>query len=218
MGNFLKKKIKVTYEAEYCLSHEPTFDESEIWVVFHGYGQLAEFFIRKFTPFDSENRLFLAPEATNYSYLKDYQGRVGANWMTSHERELAIENNQRYLDQLVNELLEKFENPLAVNVFGFSQGVATATRWASRWNGNVNKFILWAGGFAHDLDLKVSNEKFEKTEFISVLGDQDEFVNSEILKKQGELEKALRKEVKKITFKGGHIIDSEVLSQIFENI
>ncbi|MBN3583979.1 alpha/beta hydrolase [Algoriphagus aestuarii] len=212
----MKKKIKVAYEASYCLSHEPTYREKEIWIIFHGYGQLAEFFIRKFIPFDTEDRLFLAPEATNYSYLKVPQGRVGANWMTSHERELAIENNHRYLDQLVNEHLEKFETPPAVHVFGFSQGVATATRWASRWQGNVQKFVLWAGGFAHDMNVKVSNEKFGETEFISVLGDQDEFVTSEILRKQEELVEALKMDVKKITFQGGHLIDSEVLNEIFE--
>lgn len=215
MGNSLKKRIKVEFEAEYCLSHEPTFKETEVWILFHGYGQLAEFFICKFLPFDTAHRLFVVPEATNYSYLKDFQGRVGANWMTSHERELAIENNHRYLDQLMEQILSGFENPPIVNVFGFSQGVATATRWASRWIGNVNEFILWAGGFALDLELDVSRQNFEKTQFISVLGDQDEFVTPENLQKQRDLVGSLGKEVKKISFSGGHIIDSEVLKSIY---
>ncbi len=215
MDNSLKKRIKVDFEAEYCLSHEPTFKETEVWILFHGYGQLAEFFIRKFIPFDTEDRLFIAPEATNYSYLKDYQGRVGANWMTSHERELAIENNHRYLDQLLEQILSGFEYSPIVNVFGFSQGVATATRWASRWTGNVNEFILWAGGFAHDLELGLGKKKFEKTHFISVLGDKDEFVTPENIDRQRELIMGLGKEVKKISFSGGHIIDSEVLKLIF---
>lgn len=215
MGNSLKNRIRVDFEAEYCLSHEPTFKETEIWVLFHGYGQLAEFFIKKFLPFDTKGRLFVAPEATNYSYLKDFQGRVGANWMTSHERELAIENNHRYLDQLMDQILSGFEYPPIVNAFGFSQGVATATRWASRWSGNVNEFILWAGGFAHDLELDLSKKKFEKTKFISVLGDQDEFVSSEHVQKQRDLINSLNKEVKKISFSGGHIIDSEVLKTLF---
>lgn len=215
MGNSLKKRIRVDFEAEYCLSHEPTFKETEVWILFHGYGQLAEFFIRKFIPFDTSDRLFIAPEATNYSYLKDFQGRVGANWMTSHERELAIENNHRYLDQLLEQILSRFEYPPIVNVFGFSQGVATATRWASRWTGNVNEFILWAGGFAHDLELDLSKKKFEKTALTSVLGDQDEFVTPENLQKQRDLINSLGKEVKKISFSGGHIIDSEVLKCIF---
>lgn len=216
MGNPMKRRIMVSYEAEYCVSHEPNFQEEEIWILFHGYGQLAEFFIRKFLPFDQNHRLFIAPEATNYSYLKDFSGRVGANWMTSHERELAIENNHRYLDKLVDGILSGFENAPKVHVLGFSQGVATATRWASCWEGKVNKFILWAGGFAHDLQLNVSREKFLDTEFISVLGDQDEFMNSENLQKQEEIVNLLEKKVKRINFSGGHIIDSEVLKDLFE--
>jgi len=215
MGNSLKKRIKVEFEAEYCLSHEPTFREAEVWILFHGYGQLAEFFIQKFLPFDTNERLFIAPEATNYSYLKNFQGRVGANWMTSHERELAIENNHRYLDQLMHQILSRFEYSPIINVLGFSQGVATATRWASRWTWDVSKFILWAGGFAHDLELDLSKKKFEKTELISVLGDHDEFVSSENIQKQKDFVRSLDKEVRKIAFSGGHIIDSEVLKFIF---
>lgn len=215
MPNHLKRQIQVTFEAEYCLSHEPNFQEDEIWILFHGYGQLAEYFIRKFMPFDREDRLFIAPEATNYSYLKDYSGRVGANWMTSHERELAIKNNHSYLDQLIGGLLDQYQKTPKINILGFSQGVATATRWASHWSGQIDHFILWAGGFAHDLNLPSSQDKFSTTKFFSVLGDQDEFVNSQILKKQEELENALGVEMTKIKFSGGHIIDSEVLKQFF---
>ncbi|MEN2283313.1 alpha/beta hydrolase [Algoriphagus sp. SE2] len=212
----MKKHIQFQFEASYSISHEPNFSESEVWILFHGYGQLAEYFIRKFLPFDSEDRIFLVPEGTNYSYLKDFRGRVGANWMTSHERELAIENNHRYLDKLVDEFLSGFEVQPKINVLGFSQGAATATRWASRWSGIVETIILWAGGFAHDLNIKESREHFEKTRLTIVLGDQDEFITPGTIEKQEEFVKSFGMKANKINFSGGHIIDSEALKDLFD--
>jgi predicted esterase len=213
----LKKSINFQYQAQYSVSHEPTFQEKEIWLILHGYGQLAEFFIRKFQGFDSTDRLFIAPEATNYGYLQGFSGRVGANWMTKHERELAIENNHRFLDQLMDDLLSQYQEKPKINVLGFSQGGATATRWASRWRGEVDQLILWAGGFAQDMVLKAAREKFSATKFTLVIGDQDEFVTPESIEIQQQLTEKLGKDVKKLTFAGGHAIDIEMLSKILDS-
>lgn len=186
-------------------------------MILHGYGQLAEFFIRKFQGFDSSDRLFVAPEATNYGYLRGFAGRVGANWMTKHERELAIENNHRFLDQLMEDLLSQYQDKPKIYVLGFSQGGATATRWASRWSGEVDQLVLWAGGFAQDMVLEAAREKFSKTKFTLVIGDQDEFVTPESIEIQQELTEKLEKDVKKLTFAGGHEIDVEMLSKILDS-
>tara|TARA_R110002012_G_scaffold322093_1_gene555228 strand:+ start:6748 stop:7395 length:648 start_codon:yes stop_codon:yes gene_type:complete len=213
----LKKSINFQYQAQYSVTHEPSFEEKEIWLVLHGYGQLAEFFIRKFQGFDSSDRLFVAPEATNYGYLSGFAGRVGANWMTRHEREIAIQNNHNYLDLLMENLLSQYKETPKINVLGFSQGAATATRWASRWAGNLEQLVLWAGGFAEDMILEDAHEKFSKTRLTMVLGDQDEFITSESIDKQQDLIKSLGKEVKKLTFSGGHEIDIEMLSIILDS-
>ena len=213
----LKKSINFQYQAQYSVSHEPTFQEKEIWLVLHGYGQLAEFFIRKFQGFDSSDRLFIAPEATNYGYLTGFSGRVGSNWMTKHERETAIQNNHNYLDLLMENLLSQYQDMPKINLLGFSQGAATATRWASRWTGEVDQLVLWAGGFAQDMALEDAREKFSQTKLSLVLGDQDEFVTPESIEIQQDLIKNLGKEVKKLTFRGRHEIDSEMLSIILDS-
>lgn len=213
----MKKSINFQYQAQYSVSHEPTFQEREIWLVLHGYGQLAEFFLRKFQGFDSDDTLFVAPEGTNYSYLNGFSGRVGANWMTKHEREIAIQNNHIYLDLLMESLRSLYKEIPKVNVLGFSQGAATATRWASRWAGEVNKLVLWAGGFAQDMVLEDARDNFLHTEFTLVLGDRDEFVTPESVEVQEELIRKLGKDVKKLTFAGGHEIDIEMLSVIFDS-
>ena len=210
----MKNTLTFPYQAQYCISHSPSGNESHLWLVFHGYGQLAEFFIRKFLPYDSNETLILAPEGTNYGYLKDFQGRVGANWMTKHEREIAIENNHRYLDQLMVEILKNFEVLPTINVLGFSQGAATATRWASRWEGQIRRLILWSGGFAHDLQWNLAKEKFSNTEIISVLGTKDELITQESIEKQRELFQLLEKDGKPFIFEGGHELPAEVLKKI----
>ncbi|WP_057938629.1 alpha/beta hydrolase [Algoriphagus resistens] len=213
----MKKSINFQYQAQYSVSHEPTFLEKEIWLVLHGYGQLAEFFLRKFQGFDSDDTLIVAPEGTNYGYLNGFSGRVGANWMTRHEREIAIQNNHIYLDLLMESLRSQYKETPKVNVLGFSQGAATATRWASRWAGEVSKLVLWAGGFAQDMVLEDACEKFSYTKITLVLGDRDEFVTPESVETQEELIEKLGKAVKKLTFSGGHEIDIEMLSVIFDS-
>jgi predicted esterase len=210
----LKKSINFSYEAHYSISHEPTGEESEIWVVFHGYGQLAEFFIRKFIPFESDVRLILAPEGTNYGYLNEFQGRVGANWMTSHERETAIANNHRYLDLLMEEVLKGISSTLKIHVLGFSQGGATATRWASRWDRDIETMVLWAGGIAHDLPIQEAKEKFSNTNFVLVTGDQDQFLTPENIQKQKDMLNRLGKQEIRLEFSGGHELEPNLLEKI----
>jgi predicted esterase len=213
----LKKRIEFLYQASYCVSHEPNFQEKEIWIVFHGYGQLAEFFIRKFRSFDSSDRLIVAPEGTNYGYLEGFSGRVGANWMTRHERELAIDNNHRFLDKLLGVILSKYDQRPNIHILGFSQGAATATRWASRWNGKVESLVLWAGGFAEDLVLSEAKEIFSQTKITLVLGHQDELITSESILKQEILLSNIVKNYEKIGFEGGHELDLNVLEKIFSH-
>ena len=213
----MKKSLHFSYETSYYLSQDLTGKEQEIWLVLHGYGQLAEFFIRKFLPFASPERLVVAPEGTNHSYLSEFRGRVGANWMTSYQREIAIANNHRMLNQLLDGLLSAFTKPPRVHLLGFSQGAATGTRWASQWAGQLETMVLWGGGFAHDLALEVAKEKFTRADILIALGDRDELITEESKKKQVELLEALDKPLKLLTFSGGHELDADLLDKIIHH-
>ncbi len=210
----MKQYIRFEYEAHYYLSQEPSYEENEIWLVLHGYGQLAEFFVRKFRPFSSPNRLFIAPEGTNYNYLEGFQGRVGANWMTKHERETAIANNHRLLDGLIDSFLEKYRDKPSVKVLGFSQGAATATRWAAQWDGKIDSLVLWAGGFALDLNLDLARGAFAETELILALGEKDELITAENIQTQEKLISSLGKEIRRLSYPGGHELGPALLEKI----
>lgn len=210
----MKKSLQFSYEAPYFLSHEPTGREQEVWIVLHGYGQLAEFFIRKFLPYSAENRLFIAPEGTNHFYLQEFQGRVGANWMTSYNRETAIGNNHRFLNRMMEDLLLQFSGSPKIHLLGFSQGAATGTRWASQWNGRLDSLVLWGGGFAHDLELNLAKEKFSSTEVLLVNGALDELITEESKQRQEAMLLELGKPINLLTFEGGHEINPAMLEKI----
>lgn len=213
----MKSTIKYEHIAHFRTSHGINYEEKEILIALHGYGQLAEFFLRKLNPLSREERLIVVPEATNYYYLQGFSGRVGANWMTKHERESAICNNINYLNAILNSLLVNYKNQPKIKVIGFSQGAATATRWVSQLQIPVDTLILWGGGFAHDLELGTTSHRLKKTKCIIAIGDRDEFITGESMSKQNELIKAMNLNVETIRYPGGHDLDLEVLVHLFEN-
>ena len=76
----------------------------EVWLVCHGYGQLASRFIRHFAPLADGTRLIVVPEALSRFYLDhpakagSTHARVGASWMTREDREAEIADQVEYLD------------------------------------------------------------------------------------------------------------------------
>lgn len=211
----MKASVTYRHRGHYSMSHLPNRDEKEILIAFHGYGQLAEYFLKKFEPLFREDRLVVVPEATNYAYQQGFSGRVGAIWMTSHERETAIENNNHYLNEILESVLIKYKQKPVVKVIGFSQGAATASRWVSQLSFKVDTLVLWSGGFAHDLDVRKAAQNLKDTKVIVVLGDSDPMITSESIQKQNEFIASLPFEVERLEFKGGHDINLPLLKSIF---
>src|SRR5881628_153311 len=109
-------------------------DATELWLVCHGYGQLASRFLERFRPLETQRRCIVAPEGLSRFYLTEHptELRVGASWMTREDRLHEIDDYVRYLDALYREVLGRVEGPAArVTALGFSQGTATVSRWAA---------------------------------------------------------------------------------------
>ncbi|MCH6198081.1 alpha/beta hydrolase [Aquiflexum sp. LQ15W] len=211
----MKATLTYRHRGQYHMSHLPNRNEKEIIVALHGYGQLAEYFLKKLEPIFSDDRLVIVPEATNYSYQKGFSGRVGANWMTSHERETAIQNNNNYLNEILESVLMKYGQKPSVKVIGFSQGAATATRWVSQLSFKIDKLVLWSGGFAHDLNVSNAGEKLKNTDVVVVLGNSDPMLTPESIQKQDEFIASLPFEVRRLEFNGGHDLDLPLMRSIF---
>lgn len=83
----------------------------ELWIVLHGYGQLAERFVRRFhglPGIDEGRRRIVAPEALSRFYVERQIGQhgptstVGATWMTREDREHEIRDYVAYLDAVLS--------------------------------------------------------------------------------------------------------------------
>ncbi len=184
---------------------------THLLIVLHGYGQLAEFFIRKFKDVQ-ENYLVVAPEGMHRFYLNGTSGRVGASWMTKEDRESDITDNLNWLNQLLNELKEKkkFEK---IILLGFSQGGATAARWYYSYKYEFNHLILWASVFPPDLE-KPENSNDSENYF--VIGTEDEFYNAEAQKNEVEFYRKIGFQT--IQFSGRHDIEIGPLNRILKEI
>lgn len=116
--------VKVSRTARYFTIGECSEKTRNVWIVCHGYGQLASYFIRNFESLTTQgDTLIVAPEALSRFYLAGTGGRVGATWMTREDRLHEITDYLDYLDTLLLTISQPLPADVKVFVLGFSQGV-----------------------------------------------------------------------------------------------
>lgn len=184
-----------------------------VWFVLHGYGQLARFFLRPFSALASDSRRIVAPEALSRFYLDGFDGRIGATWMTSADREHEIDDYVRYLDALAD---AEIASDARLTVLGFSQGTATACRWAAYGHHAIDRLVLWAGGVPPDLDLDAHRALFEHVNLTLVIGTGDAFIPQERVGEEIARLDAHGIPHRTIRFDGGHRIEPAVLKRVAE--
>ena len=178
-----------------------------IWIVTHGYGFLAEFFIKKFEELNPEEHYIIVPEALNRFYLKDMSGRVGASWMTTEDRESEIKDYIKYLDKVYETLI--LQTDAKIVGLGFSQGAATIARWAVKTHNRLNRIVFWGGNIPNDC-LNDIDQLNSMSPYLLV-GDEDEFITKEVYEKVlKDLDNA-GLTFSHIFYKGGHAILTEPL-------
>jgi predicted esterase len=158
-------------------------DVGELWVVCHGYGQLASSFIADFAGIARSGRLIVAPEGLSRFYLDRSPStdatppRVGASWMTREDRDSEIADQVAYLDALSGRVLDATpRDAVRLRVLGFSQGVATAARWLARGAVRADELIVWAGSVPPEIDAPTFRERFARTTVTIVHGSRDALV------------------------------------------
>ena len=180
--------------------------------VLHGYGQLVEFFIRKFRDL-SEEYVIIAPEGMHRFYLSGASGRVGASWMTKEARETDISDTLSYLDALDAKISNEYQFEEKY-LLGFSQGGATAARWNQLGKSDFDALILWASVFPPDLPNTIETDYKQSNYF--VIGDEDEFYSTENQTKLIEDYKSKNYQVKR--YKGKHDILNSTLTEILAEL
>lgn len=219
MNRSIMKEHEINFnsKARYYTQGELTSTSKKIWFVLHGYGQLAKFFIRKFTVLSDAGAYVIAPEGLSRFYLEDVNSRartgnnrVGATWMTRENRLSDIDNYITYLNTIYEkEVPQGFEGE--ITFLGFSQGAATAARWSIESNRVFNRLVLWAGILPADMNFEKAHEKLKGKKIIEVFGKADPYLTDERLKEVTSLNTRLNINPILIEFEGGHEIDQEVL-------
>jgi len=209
------RSLAVTRTAQIALLGPP--DAPTWWVVLHGYGQRAADFLQAFAPVAADDRCLIAPEALSRFYTDgmDNHRQVGASWMTRAAREDEIDDYVRYLDAVAADL-QADDAPEALHVLGFSQGAATASRWAALGTTRMDRLTLWAGDLAHDLDLNTHAATFQALDLSVVVGTDDPYISGE--RQQALLDRLARHDIAADvhTFDGGHRLDRGVLQALAE--
>ena len=201
--------LEVKRTARYCLLGSPRAAR-ELWFVLHGYGQLAPYFIRPFEVLNGGSRLIAAPEALSRFYLRGHDGRVGATWMTREERRHEIDDYLQYLDALYAHLHADTTYPDGTCLLGFSQGAATACRWAAAHPARFDRLVLWAGGVPPD----VEPAAFQKMSLSIVVGTDDAYVSEERLDQERRRLDEAGLSYALIRYEGTHRIDRDVLQKV----
>ncbi len=204
--------IKVQRTARYYTSGELSENTKEIWIVLHGWAQLAYAFIKDFEALQNPNRFFIAPEALNRFYLKIGQPEVGTTWMTTENRILEINDYVNYLDVLYNELLrDKITTETKVTVLGFSQGATTLSRWLAETNNRIDRVVFYAGEPAIELQNEQGAKAFSRAENYYFIGTRDHIFTQERL----SVFRPFLSNFQFVEYDGSHRISGEILQRAF---
>ncbi|MHB1329163.1 MAG: alpha/beta hydrolase [Gemmatimonadales bacterium] len=207
-------RITVPRSARYYTLGDP-HGADEVWIVLHGYSQLAATFLRWFEPAAAPKRAIVAPEALSRSYYDETTARrVGASWMTKEDREAEISDYIRYLDLLADEVLGNIPPRARLELHGFSQGAATASRWAALGRHPVDRLVLWGGLVPPDLDLERLRTGLRGGSMMLVSGTTDRYVSPEALRNEQSRLTGIGLAATTRSFTGGHSVDRSTLVAI----
>ncbi|WCL81746.1 alpha/beta hydrolase [Saprospira sp. CCB-QB6] len=207
------ERLIVKKTAHYHTLGELNAQTEHIYLAIHGYGQDASRLPQKFR--ELPNTFVIAPEALSSFYWKASSGQVGHSWMTKNHREDEIQDYLAYLDQLYAHFAPNFPPNAKFHLLGFSQGGATALRWAlHRQPERLHKFIIWAADAPPELDYQT--DFLAQLQFYWVCGQEDAYFPKERLNTQIDFWKNLPYPPQIKLFDGPHRIDKAVLKRIHE--
>ncbi|MDR5590627.1 esterase [Christiangramia sp. SM2212] len=206
-----EKSLSYAISNTYSTLNEKTEKTKTVWLVFHGIGYLSRYFLKYFKHLDPEENFIIAPQAQSKYYLNGEYRHIGASWLTRENTEFEIENMLSYLDAVYE--AEDLKNLDNLNIMGYSQGVSVATRFIARRNITCDHLIMHSGKVPQELTSE--DFKFLKnTKFSFIYGTEDKYLESGIITvEKDRLNKIFPKNLEILTFKGGHEVNTELISK-----
>lgn len=184
----------------------------QLWIVTHGYGQLAKTFIRRFHAIMDDQTLVIAAEGLSRFYWGGFDGPVVASWMTKENRLDEIADYAKMLDQLYTKFVPQCHPEVEINLLGFSQGAATQVRWIMHSFPHFHRLMLWAGQLPEDLDYQPYIDYFADKQLFCAYGDQDPLVTPKRLQFMRKTVADSGLDFEEITYKGEHKVVKAALA------
>ena len=166
----------------------------------HGYGETAEHHLAEMRNIAGSERYCLCSiEAPHPFYRRS--GEVVRSWMTREDRELAIEDNIRYVTSVITAVRREQKTGPGLFFTGFSQGAAMAWRGAVRCGLPVSGLMVLAGDVPPDI------AELDGAHIPPVLlarGDTDAWYDEAKMDADLATLEKLGAEVELLVFSGGH--------------
>ena len=176
-------------------------------VGFHGYGQRAEELLEDLRRIPGAAAWTLVPVQALHRFYRSKTGEVVGSWMTSQDRERAIEDNIIYIRRVVAELRGRLGDGKLVFA-GFSQGAAMAWRAAAHC-GPCDGLVVLGGDLPQDV---AAGSALALPPVLLGRGAQDPFYTGPQLERDIAAMLALGLEAEVVRFEGGHEWGPEFLA------
>ncbi len=210
----MKKKVQIEFTAPYYTFGELSDCTAAIWIVCPGYGQLAELFIKKFERFEEKGHYGIVLQGLHKFYIDPK--RVGASWMTSHDRETDISHQKEYFSKAYQSEFNHLDlSKYQLVLLGFSQGVSAIVRMIFQLKLPFDKLVLWAGGFPPEIPGADTSFLKKDYEVIVAIGNNDKYYNADNYGVNIEyLNKTFGKEFEANFYPGDHSLDPGLLEKL----
>ena len=213
-GLNMTKYVQTDLKAPYFTFGELNSKTPAIWISCHGYGQLGEFFMKKLEPFAELGHYGIVLQGLHKFYYTEQ--RVGASWMTKHDREVDLENQQTYFKRVIETEYGDLDlSKVKVNLLGFSQGVSAIARLLFHLQLPCDNLVFWAGGFPPELpgsDISFLKDHYK---LIVAIGDKDQYYNEEnYLKNLNYIRETFKREPEVHIYPGRHTVDTKLLKKL----
>ena len=194
------RQIATSTHGRYLVDRPAEASGCSLLVGFHGYGENAERHLGELRRIPGISGWALcAVQALHPFYNKI--GEVIASWMTRQDREQAIEDNIRYVENVVAEIKRDLPPQAPLVYLGFSQGAAMAYRAAASCGHACQGLIVLGGDVPPEL--AVQDLKGFPPVFLG-RGSSEEWYDAAKMEHDVELLRGKGIEVHPFIFQGGH--------------
>ncbi|MDZ4845066.1 MAG: hypothetical protein SH857_05895 [Chitinophagales bacterium] len=206
--------LTIPKTARYYSLGEISKDTNTVWLVCHGYAQLAGEFIKEFESLAANDVLIIAPEALSKFYTKGFFGTVGATWMTKEDRLNEIKDYINYLNTLFLKIKSEVSPTAQTHILGFSQGCSTICRWIAEKNPAYAALWLCSGSIPDDLDFAKFKNAIEKSPAHYLLGNADPFIGEKDVLAFEERIKGHQLPLQVHRFTGEHVLNLQLIQSL----